>query len=199
MFAMEHYGVPADLYTLAKSIAGGFPPRWSGAPTSWTPAAPAVSAERMPATPSLAQPHWPCFRYSRKSGSSSARNGSGNVSARHSMRSRRAQRDRGCAPARRDDRLRAWRGAVRTPGRGTDEKADDPARELGPILLSCGIPATSSASSCRSRPRTRSWTKASILRRRRRSCSPTPTQPCRACASPAEGPALRPPSWRRCR
>jgi len=25
MFAMEHYGVPADLYTLAKSIAGGFP------------------------------------------------------------------------------------------------------------------------------------------------------------------------------
>ncbi|HEY8266579.1 MAG TPA: 4-aminobutyrate--2-oxoglutarate transaminase [Steroidobacteraceae bacterium] len=25
MFAMEHYGVPADLYTLAKSLAGGFP------------------------------------------------------------------------------------------------------------------------------------------------------------------------------
>ncbi|MGH8243265.1 MAG: 4-aminobutyrate--2-oxoglutarate transaminase [Steroidobacteraceae bacterium] len=25
MFAMEHYGVPADLYTLAKSIAAGFP------------------------------------------------------------------------------------------------------------------------------------------------------------------------------
>ena len=25
MFAMEHYGVAADLYTLAKSIAGGFP------------------------------------------------------------------------------------------------------------------------------------------------------------------------------
>ncbi len=25
MFAMEHYGVPADLYTLAKSIAGGLP------------------------------------------------------------------------------------------------------------------------------------------------------------------------------
>ena len=25
MFAMEHYGVPADLYTVAKSIAGGFP------------------------------------------------------------------------------------------------------------------------------------------------------------------------------
>ena len=25
MFAMEHYGVPADLYTLAKSIGGGFP------------------------------------------------------------------------------------------------------------------------------------------------------------------------------
>ena len=25
MFAMEHYGVQADLYTLAKSIAGGFP------------------------------------------------------------------------------------------------------------------------------------------------------------------------------
>ena len=192
MFAMEHYGVAADLYTLAKSLGGGFPL-----------AAVVGRAEVMDAC----GPGGLGGTYAGNPvACAAALGGAGGILGRADLRARRPDRracrqgarcdgsapsgSRGSTPARRDDRVRARRGRRSAPpGRGSHEKAHGARARAraDPAVLRGLRQRRANSRPDHGRGRASSTRASRSSRRRRRRCSPTPTRPCRACALPASG------------